>query len=74
MERKPEDFSMQDIMHLANDPNIRRLFALLQQADPHGLQQAAQQASTGTFHGIPNSLKAVLETEEAKKLLQKLGG
>lgn len=74
MEQKSGDFSMQNILHLANDPNIRQLFALLQRTDPQGLQQAAQQASDGTLNAIPASLKAALESDEAKKLLQKLGG
>lgn len=74
MEQKSGDFSMQQIMQLANDPNIRKLFALLQQSDPQGLQQVAQQASAGKLEQVPDSLKAALSSEEAKKLLQKLGG
>ena len=74
MEQKSGDFSMQDILHLANDPNIRRLFSLLQSADPQGLQQVAQQASAGNLGQVPDSLKAALETEEAKKIIQQLGG
>ena len=74
MDQKSGDFSMQNILHLANDPNIRRLFTLLQQADPQGLQQMAQQASTGNLGQVPDSLKKALETEEAKKIIGQLGG
>ena len=74
MEQKSGDFSMEQLTQLANDPNIQQLFALMQQADPQGLQQAAQQASSGKLEQIPASLQAVLNSKEAKKLLQKLGG
>ena len=74
MEQKSGDFSMEQLMQLANDPNIQQLFALVQQADPQGLQQAAKQASAGKLEQIPPSLQAVLSSKEARKLLQKLGG
>lgn len=74
MEQKSGDFSMQKILQLADDPNIRQLFALLQQSDPQGLQQVARQASAGKLEQIPDSLRTVLNSEEAKKLMQKLGG
>ena len=74
MPKKLEDFSMEDIMRLAQSPAGQQLIAMLQQKDSAQLQQAVTQAQTGDYHQASQTLRALLSSGEAQKLLRQLGG
>ena len=74
MQKNSGNFSMEDAMALANSPAGQQLLALLQQSDPEALRRAMHQASSGNFIQAKDALTPLFASEEAKKLLQQLGG
>ena len=74
MEKKNQDFSMEEVMRLAKSPAGQQLMAMLQQKDSGQLQQAVTQAKTGDYAQARRTLKDMLSTPEAQKLLKELGG
>ena len=74
MEKKSQDFSMEEVMRLAKSPAGQQLIAMLKQADSTKLQQAVTQAKTGNYTQASQTLSAMLSSPEAQKLLKELGG
>lgn len=73
MERNSE-FSMQDAMRLAQTPAGRQLLALLQQQNSAELQRAIGYAAAGDYKNAQTLLSSMLDSPEAKALLDQLGG
>ena len=74
MEKKNQDFSMEEVMRLAKSPAGQQLLAMLQQSDSQKLEQAASQAKAGDYAQAGQTLKAMLSSPEAQKLMKELGG
>ncbi len=74
MEKKSQDFSMEEVMRLAKSPAGQQLIAMLKQADSIKLQQAVTQAKTGDYTQASQTLSTMLSSPEAQKLLKELGG
>ena len=74
MEKKFQDFSMEDIMRLAKSPAGQQLMAMLQQGDKTQLQHAMSQAKGGDYTSAGQTLSDMLSSPEAQKLLKELGG
>ena len=74
MQKKSQDFSMEEIMRLAATPAGQKLLAMLQQGDSAQLQQAVSQAEAGNYAQASRTLSAMLSSPEARKLLKELGG
>ena len=74
MEKKSQDFSMEDIKKLAQSPTGRQLIAMLQQSDSQKLQQAVSQAQAGNYAQASQTLSAMLSSPEAQRLMTQLGG
>ncbi len=74
MEKKNQDFSMEEVMRLAKSPAGKQLMAMLQQGDSAQLQQAVTQAKTGDYTQASRTLSDMLSSPEAQKLLKELGG
>ncbi len=74
MQKKSDNFSIEDAMRLANSPAGKQLLNLLQQADPDTLSKVKAQASSGDYSQISQTLAPLLASEEVKKLMQQLGG
>ena len=74
MEKKSNNFSMQEAMQLANTPLGQQLISQLQKSDPEAINKAMQQASAGNYAQIQQTLAPVLQSEDIKKLLRQLGG
>lgn len=74
MEKKFQDFSMEEVMRLAKSPAGQQLMAMLQQKDSGQLQQAVTQAKGGDFSQASRTLNDMLSSPEAQKLLKELGG
>ena len=74
MEKKSQDFSMEDALQLANSPAGQQLMAMLQRQDKHAMKQAAAAASAGNYQQASEALKEFLSSPETKKLLKELGG
>ena len=74
MEKKSQNFSMEDVMRLAKSPAGQQLLAMLQQSDSQKLEQAAAQAKAGDYTQAGQTLKTMLSSPEAQKLMKELGG
>ena len=74
MQKKSQDFSMEEIMRLAKSPAGQQLIAMLQKEDNTKLDQAVLQAKTGDYAQAGQTLSAILSSPEAQKLIKELGG
>ena len=74
MEKKSQDFSMEEIMRMAKSPAGQQLIAMLRQTDNTKLEQAVSQAKTGDYAQAGETLRTILSTPEAQKLMKELGG
>lgn len=73
MDKKSDNFSMQEARQIAQSPAGQQLMELLRNTDPQALNRASAQAGTGDFSGALASLSALLSSDEVKKLLNQLG-
>lgn len=69
-----DNFSVADIMRLANSPAGQQLLAILQQQDSGTLKKAADQAKDGNYAGVQSTLASLLSDPEAARLLAQLRG
>lgn len=74
MEKKSQDFSINEAQRLAKTPAGQKLMAMLQQQDPEQLQQAMDRAASGNYKEAGAILQSLLSSPEAQKLMQQLGG
>ena len=74
MEKKFQDFSMEEVMGLAKSPAGRQLIAMLQQKDSGQVQKAVSQAKSGDYAQASRTISDLLSSPEAQKLLKELGG
>ena len=74
MEKKIQDFSMDEVMRLAKSPAGKQLIAMLQQQNNGQLQQAMTQAKSGDYANASKTVSDMLSSPEAQKLLKELGG
>lgn len=74
MVKKSEDFSMQEIMHLAKSPAGQQLLAMLQRSESGKVQQAADLAAAGKYDQAAQALQGMLSSPEAQMLIKQLGG
>ena len=74
MDKKPQDFSMDDVMRIAKSPAGQQLMALLQQKDSAALAKASDQAKSGNYAQAGQTLSSLLSSPEAQKLMKELGG
>lgn len=74
MVKKSEDFSMEEIMHLAKSPAGQQLLAMLQRSDSGRVQEAAALAAAGQYNQAAQALQGMLSSPEAQALIQELGG
>lgn len=74
MQKKSEDFSMEEVMRLAKSPAGQQLLAMLQRSDGERVQQAANQAAAGDYAQAAQTLQTLLSSPEAQALVKQLGG
>ena len=73
MEKKIQDFSMDEVMRLAKSPAGKQLIAMLQQQNNGQLQQAMTQAKSGDYANASKTVSDMLSSPEAQKLLKQMG-
>ena len=66
------DFSMADAMRLAQSDAGKQLFTLLQSTQGQQLQQAMDQASSGNYAQVKQTVQALMASEQAQALLKQL--
>jgi len=73
MQKKSEDFSMEEAMRLAQSPAGQELIAMLRRTDSGQLQQIVNTAQSGNVSQAGQMLQKMLSSPEGQKLLRELG-
>lgn len=73
MPKKSDDFSMRDAMHLAQTDEAKELLALLREKNPQQLQQAMDQASSGDYAQVKQTLSDLLASPQVQELIKRMG-
>lgn len=76
MENKPDPqkLSMQDAMKLANSQAGQQLLALLRNTHSDKIDQAMSQASAGDYAQLSKTMEELIDSPQAKMLLEQLRG
>ena len=70
MQKKYEDFSVEEAAKVARSPAGQQLLAMLRSADQAQLQKAADLASAGDYKAASLLLEQTLSSPEAQALLK----
>ena len=73
MNKKSQDFSMEDAMRIANSPAGQRIAEVLRELDQGKMEQVAQRASAGDMESARKMLSELLDAEKSQKLKDSLG-
>ena len=74
MEKKSQDFSIQEAQRLAKTPEGQKLVELLQAKDSAALEKSMADASAGNFKEAGKTLSSLLSSPEIRQLIRQLGG
>lgn len=66
--------AIREAMKIAQTPAGKQLLQLLQSAGGQDLQKAMECVNAGDYTAAKNALSALLQSEEARKLLNQMGG
>ena len=69
MDQQP-NFSAEDIQKIAQSKAGQQLYALLQQTQSQQLKQAMSQAAAGDMEQVKKTVSAMMDSPEAKALLE----
>lgn len=72
MQQNCEDFSIQEALRLAKSPAGQQLLAMLRQGDQDQLQQVMALAKAGDLAQASTSLRDMLASQQAQKLLRQM--
>lgn len=74
MQNKPDSpMDMAEAMRIAQTPAGRQLIGILQQKGGDDLRQAMEKAAAGDYAQAKQTINALLDSPEIKKLLEQLG-
>ena len=73
MEKKSQEFSVEEAKRLAGTPAGKQLAKLLQQTDPQALNDALSKAKEGNYQDAAARLQQLLSSPQAQALLKELG-
>ena len=74
MEKKSQDFSIQEAQRLAKTPEGQELIRLMQSKDKATFEKAMADASAGNFKEAGKALSSMLSSPEIRQLIRQLGG
>ena len=72
MQKKSDDFSMQEAMRLAKTPAGQQLLAILKQEKGDKLQSIIRLAQEGNMQAAGNALQDIFSSPSAKELIREL--
>lgn len=73
MQKKSDDFSMQEALRLAKSEAGQKLYATLQSQNSDTFSKAVEQASAGDYSAAKQTLSALLSSPQVKAMLEQLG-
>ena len=69
-----EQDTIREAMRMAQTPAGKQLIQMLRSSGDPNLQKAMSSAASGDYSGAKQALSAILNSPEAQKLLQQMGG
>ena len=72
MEKKSQEFSVEEAKRLAGTSAGKQLAKLLQQTDPRALNEALSKAKEGNYQDAAARLQQLLSSPQAQALLKEL--
>lgn len=74
MEKKSQEFSMEDALRMARSPAARQLMDAAKARDPDALNRAMTSAASGNYAQAQKDLQSLLSDPTLQALLRQLGG
>ncbi len=74
MQKKSQDFSMDEVARLAESPAGQQLLAMLRQSGGADMQQAAEKAARGDYGDAMALAQKLWNDPQARALMKQLGG
>lgn len=74
MQKKSQDFSMEELARMAESPAGQQLLAMLRQSGGPQMQQAAEKAAKGDYADAMVLARKLMEDPQTRALLKQLGG
>lgn len=68
-----DELSIQEAMRLVNTDAGQQLLSMMKSSDPKMLQKAADEAASGNYEQLKQTMSAFLSSPEARSLLEQLG-
>lgn len=72
MQKNSQNFSMQEVLRLANSQAGQQLMAYFKENNPDQLKQLLSQASAGEQKELSKTLSSMLSSPQVQELLRKL--
>ncbi len=72
MQKNSDNFSMQEILRMANSPAGQALMQLLREQDPQAVRSARENAQAGDMRKATENLSQFLSDPKTRALLQRL--
>lgn len=73
MQKKSDEFSFQDAARLAQSPAGQEIMKLLRQKNAGQLQNAVEQATSGHYDQVQETLKEFVQDSRIQELLRHIG-
>ena len=67
-----QEFSMEQAAALSKSAAAKELYALLQRTNGEQLRTAMEQASSGNYAGVKETMQQLMNSPQAQQLLKKL--
>ena len=74
MKKNPGNFSMEEIMQLANSEAGQKLIAIMKSQNSDQLQKAAEEAAAGHYAQATKTMSGALNSKQVQELLAQLRG
>lgn len=73
MQKNSDNLSMQDALRLAQSEAGQQLFAALRSQNSAAVNQAMEQAASGDYEQVKQTLSSLMSSPKIKALLEQLG-
>ena len=73
MQKKSDDFSMQEALRLARSETGQQLYAMLQSQNSDAVTKAMSEAASGDYSAAKQTLSSLLSAPQVRAMLEQLG-
>ena len=73
MQKNSDHFSMEDALRMAQSEAGQQLFAMLRSQNGAAIDQAMEQAASGDYSQVKQTLSSLLSSPQIKTMLEQMG-